>query len=117
MSRDAAALGEDFAHTMTGSLGRGEAYVDVLGRDDGLEVNIEAVSEEQKRAGFQVCLFLPHTISPGLIGSEDHDDVSPLGGLGGVVDFEPPSLQIRARQEGGPRSHHPAKAPSGLTSS
>jgi hypothetical protein len=28
-ARDAAAFGEDFAHAMAGSLGRGEAHVDV----------------------------------------------------------------------------------------
>jgi hypothetical protein len=94
---DAAALGEDFAHTMTGSLGRGEAYVDVLGRDDGLEVNIEAVSEEQKRAGFQVwSYFFRIQFRLGLIGSEDHDDVSPLGGLGGGGDFEAGLLGLGA---------------------
>ncbi len=48
---NAAAFGEDFAHAMAGSLGSGHAHVDAGGGNDGLEVNVEAMREEQHLAG------------------------------------------------------------------
>ena len=51
---DAAAFGEDFADAMAGSLGRGHADVDARGRDDGLEVDVEAVREEKQLAGLEI---------------------------------------------------------------
>ncbi len=48
--RYAAAFGEDFAHAMAGSLGRGHAHVNALCGNDGLEVDVEAVREQQQLA-------------------------------------------------------------------
>ncbi len=53
-ARDAAAFGEDFADAMAGSLGRGHAHVDACRGNDGLEVDVEAVREEQQLAGGEV---------------------------------------------------------------
>jgi hypothetical protein len=86
---DAAAFGEDFADTMAGSLGCGEADVDVPGGDDGLEVDVEAVSEEEQRAGLEVGGdFIGIQFGLGLVGGEDHNHVGPLGCLGGGGDFK-----------------------------
>ena len=51
---NAAALGEDFAHAMAGSLGRGHAHVDARGRNDGLVVDVEAVREQEQLAGLRL---------------------------------------------------------------
>ena len=48
--RNAAALDEDLAHPMAGSLGRSHAHVDARRRNNGLEVNVEAVREHQQLA-------------------------------------------------------------------
>ncbi len=47
---DTAALSEDLADAMSGSLGRGHTHVDVCGGNDGLEVNVESMGEEQQLA-------------------------------------------------------------------
>ena len=47
----AAALDEDLADAMAGSLGRGHAHVDAGGGHDGLEVDVEAVGEHEQLAG------------------------------------------------------------------
>ena len=66
-----------------------EDHIDVLRRNDGLEVDREAVAEEQRLAGGQVggdVLF----ISGRLLGvrQRDHDDISALYRLGAGEHFE-----------------------------
>jgi len=51
---DAAAFSEYLAHAMAGGLGRSETYVNVFCGEDGLEVDVESVREEQERAGLEV---------------------------------------------------------------
>ncbi len=92
---DTAALGEDFAHAMSGSLGRGHADVDACCRSNGLEVNVEAMSEEQQFAGGKIGsnLFVVQ-LGGGLIRDENHDHVSPLGHFRHSADFEARLLRL-----------------------
>ena len=78
----AAAFGEDFADAMAGSFGRDHGDVDVCGRLDGAEANVEAVREHQRLACCEMRLDLL-AIELGLlgVGRENHDDVGPLGGF------------------------------------
>ena len=90
-----AALGEHFAHAMAGSLGRGHAYVDACGGSDGLEVNVEAMREEQQFAGGEIGSNL-FVVQPGrgLIRDENHDHVSPLGSFSHSGHFEARLLRL-----------------------
>ena len=68
---------------MAGRLGRGHAYVDARRRNDGLEVNVEAVREHQQLARAQVRADLfGIELGRGLVGDQDHHHVGPLDGLG-----------------------------------
>ena len=99
---DASAFGEDLTDAMAGSLGRGEAYVDVLGGDNGLEMDVEAVSEEEQCARLQVGGdFVGLEFGLGLVGGEDHYHVGPLGCLGGGGDFKAGLLGFGAGLGGG----------------
>jgi len=87
---------------MARSLGSSEAHVDILGGDDGLEVDVEAVGEEEQTAGLQVggdifCI----QFGLGLVWGEDHDHVGPLGSLGGGGDFKAGLLGLGAGLGGG----------------
>ena len=92
---NAAALDEDFAHAMAGSLGRGHAHVDAGGRHDGLEVNVEAVREHQQLARLQVRPDLfGIELGRGLVGDQDHHHVSPLWSLGHGGHFKAGLLRL-----------------------
>jgi len=92
---DAAALGEDLAHAMAGSLGRGHADVDAGGGNDGLEVDVESVREHEQLAGAQIGAdFFRVEFGGGLIGDEDHDHVGPFCGLGDGGHFKAGLLRL-----------------------
>ncbi len=85
----AAALDEDFAHAMAGRLGRGHAHVDARRGDDGLEVNVEAVGEQEQLAGSEVGPdLLGIELGRGLIGNQDHDHIGPFCGFSNGGDFK-----------------------------
>ena len=80
---DAAAFHEDVADQMAGALGGDHDDVDVRGRNDLAEVNVEAVGESKGFAGGQVRLdVLLVDVGLAFIRSQVHDDVSLLGHLG-----------------------------------
>ncbi len=91
---DAAAFGEDLTYAMAGTLRRDERDVDVCGRIDGAEPDVEAVREHQclglavgafgLQAGFELLVDL----GSGLVGDEEHDDIRPLRGVRGCDNFE-----------------------------
>jgi hypothetical protein len=81
---------------MAGALRRNHADRDVGGRLDQIEVDIEAVPEEQRIAVLQVRLDVVFE-DVGLcgVGCQQHDDVGPLGDLGRGVDGEALLLDLR----------------------
>ena len=92
---NAAALGEDFAHAMAGRLGRGHADIDACRGNDGLEVNVEAVGEEEQLAGGEIGPDLfGIQLGRGLIGDQNHHHVGPLGGLGDSDHFKARLLRL-----------------------
>ncbi len=80
-ARHAAALHVFAAHGVAGALGRDHDHVDIGGRLDQAEVDVEAVSKGERRAGLHVALdvILPDRRLM-FIGREDHDEVGPLRG-------------------------------------
>ena len=67
---------------MSGALGGDHDDVNVRGRNDLAEVNVEAVGESQSFAGGQIRLdVLVVDVGLAFIRSEVHDDVSFLGHL------------------------------------
>src|SRR6185437_12307130 len=96
----AAAFGEDFADAVAGAFGGDERDVDVGGRVDGAEADVEAVREHQGLGlavgafGLQAGLDLLVDLRGGLVGNEEHDGVGPLGGFGGAGDFEAGELGL-----------------------
>ena len=100
---DAAAFGEDFADAVAGGLGGDEAHVDVSGRGDGTEADVEAVGEHEGlvlavgcglgEGGGDVGVV---DRAGGLVGGEVHDDVGPLAGFGDREDFEAGELRALA---------------------
>ncbi len=86
---NAAAFDEDFADTMAGGLGRGHAHIEVLGGDDGLVMDIEAVGEQEQLAGGEIgANFLGIQFGGCLIGDEHHDHVGPFSGFGDGGHFK-----------------------------
>ena len=75
---------------MAGALGGDHDHVDVLGRHDLAEVDVEAVGEHQRLAVLQVGRDVV-LVDDGLrlVGDQHHDDVGLLGGLGGGEDLKP----------------------------
>ena len=79
---------------MAGALGRDERDVDVCGRIDGAEADVEAVREHQGLGlavgafGLQAGFDLLVDLRGGLVGDEEHDDIGPLARLRRVCDFE-----------------------------
>ncbi len=95
--RDAFALGELAADDVAGAFRRDHDHVHVLGRHDGLEVDGEAVGEEQRLALFQVRRDVRVIYGGNAgIGHGDKDHVGALDGLGGIEDLEALFLRDRA---------------------
>ena len=83
--RNADAFGEQFAHAMARRLGRDHGNIDVGGRRDLPEVNIEAVGEHQGLAGGEVRRDVARVeVALHVIGNQDHHHVGGLcsGGRG-----------------------------------
>ena len=81
---------EDLADAMPGSLRSDHRHVDILGRRDEPEVNIEAVGEHQRLAGSQVRLdiFLVD-LALNVIRHQHHDDVGCFRGIRNRENFQP----------------------------
>ena len=89
---------------MAGALRRDHPDVDVAGRVDPPEVDVEAVGEHQQLAGAQVRRDL--RVVDRLLGGvrdEDHDHVGGLDGVGDVGDAQPGLLgegpALRSRRQ------------------
>ena len=74
---------------MAGALGCYHRNVNVLGRLDAPEMDIEAVSEHEHVSGLKVRLdvFLVH-VGLKLVIYQDHDDISLFGSLGSGIYFK-----------------------------
>ena len=74
---------------MAGTLRGDHADGDVGRRLDQIEVDVEAVAEEQRVAVLQVRLDLVlENVGLCSVGGQQHDDVGPLGDLRRGVDLE-----------------------------
>jgi hypothetical protein len=106
--RNPGALGVGAPHQVTGALGGDHQHVDVGGRGDGIEVDVEAVGEHERLAGPQVRLDVRLVDARHvLVGDQQHDHVGPFGGLADVHHGEPGVLGLGAA--GGPGTepdHH-----------
>ena len=81
--RHAAAFGEGTAHEVAGTLGGNHDDVHVLGADDLLEVDVEAVGKHQRVAGFQVGGNVRLVdVSLHFIGQKHHDHICLGTGFG-----------------------------------
>ena len=88
--RHSAALFVFAAHQVAGPLGSDHNHVDVLGRHDLPEVDVEAVAEADCLALGEVgrdCFFVDSRLD--LVGQENLDDVALLRGFGGTEGLEP----------------------------
>ncbi len=89
-TRHALAVDELTAHQVTGTLRGHHADGDVGRRLDQVEMDVEAVTEEQRVAVLQIGLdVVLEDLSLGGVGRQQHDDVGPLGHLGRCVHVEP----------------------------
>ena len=79
----AAALQIFAAHRMAGALGRDHQHVEIGARLDQIEMDIEAMREQQGRA---LLIFGREIVGVDValqfVGGQHHDDVGPFGGLG-----------------------------------
>lgn len=79
-----AAFGIGAAYQMPRSLGSDHVYVNILGRNNLTEVNIEAVSKQEGLAGLEIGLdILTIHLRLMLVGQQNHDDVGSSGRFGG----------------------------------
>ena len=82
-ARDAAALDVLAAHGVTGTLGRDHDDVDIGGRIDQAEMNVEAVREGERAARLHLaCDFVRIDRGLMLVRREDHENIGPFGGFG-----------------------------------
>ncbi|SKW58265.1 Uncharacterised protein [Mycobacteroides abscessus subsp. abscessus] len=83
---------------MAGALRGDHGNGDVGRRLDQTEVDVQAVSEEQRIAVLEVRLDLVlEDLGLRSVGREDHDDVGPLGDLFGGIDLQPLLGDLLAR--------------------
>jgi hypothetical protein len=74
---------------VAGALRRHHQHVEVLAGLDQVEVDVEAVREEEGGALFHVGReVLAVDVGLKLVGGEHHDHVAPFGGLGHLHDLE-----------------------------
>ena len=84
-ARGAAALGVDFAHAVARRLGRDHRHIDILGRLDGAETDIEPVGKHEHLAGRQVRGdIVAIDLGLGGVRSEQHDHIRPLRRRGDI---------------------------------
>ena len=95
------------AHQVAGALGRDHRDVDVRGRGDLAEVDVEAVREHQHRARAQVGRDLvPVERRLDVVGHEHHDHVGLGGRLGHRGDGQAVGRGRRPGARVGPRADH-----------
>ncbi len=104
--RRATPLEVDLAHPVTGRLRGDQRYVDVGGRLDGLEADVEAVREHQHLARAQVRRDLLRVDAglPGIRG-QDHDHVRPGRGVAPRNDGQALGFGSRPRAAAGVEGH------------
>ena len=82
-ARHAAALLIFAAHRVAGALGRHHQHVEIGARLDQVEMDVEAVREEQRRAllhvGVQIVLV---DVGLQFVGRHHHHHIGPFGGVG-----------------------------------
>ncbi len=82
---------------MAGRLGRDHGNIDVGGRGDLPEVNIEAVGEHQGLAGGEVRRDVARVqVALHVIRNQDHHHVGGLGGVGGGEHLQPGRFRLGA---------------------
>ena len=68
---------------MAGALGRHHQHVEILARLDQIEMNVEAMREQKRRALLQVRReMLRIDVALQFVGRQHHHDVGPFGGFG-----------------------------------
>ena len=85
---------------MAGALRRDHQHVEVGARLDQVEMDVEAVGEQQRRALLHVGVqMLAVDVGLQLVGREHHHDVGPFGGLGDLHHLELLALGLLAPAE------------------
>ena len=96
--RHAYAFGEQLAHAVAGRFGRDHGNIDVGGRLDLAEVDVESVGEHQRFAGGQMRGdVLVIQVALDMIGDQDHDHIGGFGGFGSVEATLRPAASALAR--------------------
>ena len=103
---DAAALQIFAAHGVAGALWRDHRHVEILARLDQVEVDVEAVGEQQRRAVADVrgdLMLVDAALQ--LVRGQDHDRVGPGGGGGDGHHLQPLGLGLLGRAGAGAQRH------------
>ena len=93
-ARHAATLLVLAAHEVAGTLRRDQHDVEVLARLDLLEVDVEAVREQQRRAFLEVRLDVLVELPLRQVRRQQRDQPGALDGLGGRLDRQTVSLRL-----------------------
>ena len=92
---DAAALQIFAAHGVAGALRRDHRHVEILARLDQVEVDVEAVGEQQGRALLEIGgKVIRVDFALQFVGRQHHDDIGPFGGLGHLHDLQPGAFRL-----------------------
>src|SRR5580704_45947 len=93
-TRDARALLVLAAHEVAGPLGRDQHHVEVLARLDLLEVHVEAVREQQRRALLEVGLDALVELLLRGVRDQDRHEIRALHGILGLLDLQSRLLRL-----------------------
>ena len=102
----AAALEIFAAHGVAGALGGDHQHVQVGARLDQLEMHVEAVGEQQRRALLHVVLqFVLVDVGLQLVRRGHHHHIRPFGGVGDAHHLEAGGFRLLGRRAGTHRDH------------
>ena len=88
-ARHAASLEIFRAHRVAGALGGDHQHVEIGARLDEIEVHVEAVREQQRRALLHVGReFVAVDVRLQFVGREHHHDIGPFGGADDVEHLD-----------------------------
>ena len=97
----AAALQIFAAHGMAGALGRDHQHVQIGARLDQLEMDVEAMGEQQRRALLHVVRqFVLVDVGLQFVGRHHHHHIGPFGGVGDAHHLEAGGFRLLGRAPG-----------------